>query len=188
VHFVLRWSNAMARRFSLLDGMIFVAATAAGLAVIREIADDLLRFTKSGSALWSLASFRRPFWTIMAMTPLLATWSLGVLTMRLRPPRPRLRNLLRQPGLVASALGSLIGTMHIAIAIYRYHRNMDYSYRDLVILGSYPAGYSVAAAWVYLRITGRWRIERSWLDRAGRFLGICWIGLIPLIMLFTILG
>jgi hypothetical protein len=36
---------------------------------------------------------------------------------------------------------------------------------------------AVIVAWTMLWTSGRWRPERSWLDRAGRLLGWYWIGL-----------
>jgi hypothetical protein len=41
-------------------------------------------------------------------------------------------------------------------------------------------GVSIAASWFLLLITGRWRSERSWIDRAGRALGWYWIAILPL--------
>ncbi len=38
-----------------------------------------------------------------------------------------------------------------------------------------PCGYAVAAVWTVLAVSGRWRIERSWIDRFGRILGAAWI-------------
>ncbi len=34
---------------------------------------------------------------------------------------------------------------------------------------------SVLGAWVALALTGRWRVGPSWLDRAGCFIGLCFI-------------
>jgi hypothetical protein len=38
-----------------------------------------------------------------------------------------------------------------------------------------PCGPAVAAVWLVLALSGRWRPERSWIDRLGRFLGVTWI-------------
>ena len=38
-----------------------------------------------------------------------------------------------------------------------------------------PCGYAVAAVWTFLAVSGRWRNERSWIDRFGRILGATWI-------------
>lgn len=40
---------------------------------------------------------------------------------------------------------------------------------------SSPCGYTVAAIWMLLALSGRWRPERSWIDRLGRLLGVAWI-------------
>jgi hypothetical protein len=36
-------------------------------------------------------------------------------------------------------------------------------------------GGAVASVWIVLWLSGTWRAERSWIDRAGRALGIYWI-------------
>jgi hypothetical protein len=38
-----------------------------------------------------------------------------------------------------------------------------------------PAAYTVAAGWLTLALLGRWRPEKSWIDRLGRVLGVGWI-------------
>ena len=40
---------------------------------------------------------------------------------------------------------------------------------------SAPCGWTVAAIWLVLVLSGRWRTERSWIDRLGRLLGVVWI-------------
>jgi hypothetical protein len=41
-------------------------------------------------------------------------------------------------------------------------------------------GAAIAASWTFLLVSGRWRPERSWIDRAGRALGWFWILTLPL--------
>jgi hypothetical protein len=38
-----------------------------------------------------------------------------------------------------------------------------------------PCGWTVAAIWLLLGASGRWRPEGSWIDRLGRLLGVVWI-------------
>jgi hypothetical protein len=38
-------------------------------------------------------------------------------------------------------------------------------------------GPAVAAVWLFLALSGRWRPERSWIDRLGRLLGATWIAI-----------
>ena len=40
---------------------------------------------------------------------------------------------------------------------------------------SAPCGFTVAAIWLLLGLSGRWRPEKSWIDRLGRLLGVVWI-------------
>jgi hypothetical protein len=37
------------------------------------------------------------------------------------------------------------------------------------------AGFVVAGSWIALFLAGRWRPERSWIDRLGRLIGWFWI-------------
>jgi hypothetical protein len=49
-------------------------------------------------------------------------------------------------------------------------------------------GLAVAAAWMALLLTGRWRAEPSWIDRAGRILGVLWIGYFIGLRLWSLFG
>lgn len=51
-----------------------------------------------------------------------------------------------------------------------------------VVVASFgtPAGFAVAATWAVLAASGRWRPEKSWIDRLGRALGLTWIGITAL--------
>lgn len=40
---------------------------------------------------------------------------------------------------------------------------------------SAPCGFTVAVVWLLLALSGRWRPEKSWIDRLGRLLGVVWI-------------
>jgi hypothetical protein len=36
-------------------------------------------------------------------------------------------------------------------------------------------GLAVTVAWSMLALSGRWQSEPTWLDRAGRTLGLAWV-------------
>jgi hypothetical protein len=48
---------------------------------------------------------------------------------------------------------------------------MDYLRDDL----RREAVIAVAATWLALAIVGRWKPEKAWDDRIGRFIGVLWI-------------
>jgi hypothetical protein len=41
-------------------------------------------------------------------------------------------------------------------------------------------GFAVLGGWAVLVLSGRWRPEPSWIDRAGRIIGATWIGAVVL--------
>lgn len=48
-------------------------------------------------------------------------------------------------------------------------------------------GAAVLGAWSLMAASGRWKTQPSWIDRAGRVLGLVWIGLF-LIYLYGFTG
>ncbi len=46
----------------------------------------------------------------------------------------------------------------------------------------------VAASWLILAVSGRWRREADWIDRAGCILGAMIIGSIPIALIFDALS
>jgi len=93
------------RKFNLLDAMILIAATAAGLALLRT-------FLASGRFFLG-SPFQRRFEScvlsgIEAAYPFLVMWTLALVILRLRQPRPRIRRLIRQPGMAACSVASMM--------------------------------------------------------------------------------
>jgi len=100
------------RGLTLIDAMILVAATALGLGLTRHLSPEQYTLPydpmgpRSGSpwtakdrAVWAVETARARYYYLM---PLISTWTVTVLTLRVRPPRTRLARLLRQPGFVAA--------------------------------------------------------------------------------------
>src|SRR4051794_2683737 len=106
------------RKFTLIDAMILIAATALGLAKIRLFFMD--REAQPGLAAivtWWITPFKSE-WTpwgiarwirndVEVAMPLFAAWSLALLVIRLRRPRPTFRRVARQFGMVASGSAML---------------------------------------------------------------------------------
>src|SRR5580658_6872781 len=86
------------RRFSLLDAMVLIGATAAGLALDRAA-------WSPHPFHWDLAAWRNPReWTangIALSVPVAAMWTIAVLALQLPPPRDRQGRLLRRVGMEA---------------------------------------------------------------------------------------
>jgi hypothetical protein len=148
------------RNPNVADLMILVAATAAGLTGYLQVRD------------WrTAASF------------LLTAWSLALIAIRLRGPRPRLRRVFRQPGMVACCVAILASAAIIldliGLQIHLYISE-NFIYYGMSVFSNRTianCGFGIAAAWLSLALAGCWRPEPGWIDRTGRLLGICWIAL-----------
>jgi hypothetical protein len=121
----------------------------------------------------------------------MAMWSIAILLLRLRPPRPALSDLSRQPGTVACLAATIvfaIRLMNIGLALGVLA--LDGTFGGMSVLQQIEwidafrgtaseIGCAVSVAWIVQAISGRWDCERSWVDRLGRFNGTFWIGTIP---------
>lgn len=162
------------RRFTLLDGMILIAAAAVWMALSRSVIDML----------WTdWHELRRRGLSLLSRPDICRSWEIGILNMlmlgvfiltptflvlRLRRPRPPMERLSWQPGWMACWL---ICWEFIPVGI-------------LGARGAYLLSSSVAIAWLAAWWTGRIRPEPGWIDGLGRFLGACWISLAGFLLLF----
>jgi hypothetical protein len=132
---------------------------------------------------------------IDATLPFLAVATLGLVALRLRPPRPALGRLVRQPGFLACGVASLfliapVGgalTWVVFQGLLRGPRALGAAtsqavaqvYEAMADWG-YLIGFAVAVVWVVLGAILRCRSEPDVYDRAGRSLGWAWAVLAPL--------
>ncbi len=154
-----------ARRLTLADAMILVAATAAAMAMARALAP---KAPPRGAA-------RLLDWYVLFA--LLICWTVALFAVRLRRPRPPLRRLALQPGLLATATATtalaLLGPL---IAMERHagsRPNLESNF--LVILIILQVGSAVGGAWLALAVSGRRRPEPGWIDALGRLVGAAWL-------------
>lgn len=157
------------RRLNLIDGMILVAGVAAGIALTRL-------FLQSSNGAIAEPAIGAAGWVIQLW---LAVFSPLVLILRFRPPRPARSRALRQPGASACLAATVVVTLEVACwAVAAAIEGEDFSaFLDPIPMSMRvaPAGAAVAALWGLAALTRRWNPERSFIDRAGRLIGVGWI-------------
>src|SRR4051812_19498464 len=100
------------RRLNLLDVMVFVAMAGAVIVSIPELAFDG----------FSLSAIRHGL--VSPLLPCGLAWTLAVLVLRLRHPRPPWRRLVRQPGAIACATCVLVaGAGALALLLLMVERH-----------------------------------------------------------------
>jgi hypothetical protein len=108
--------------------------------------------------------------------PFLLFWTIGLLALRLHRPRPEPGMLWRQPGwcaCIAAVTGYVAGMAEEAV--------IEFECPTVVV----PA--AVLLAWLVLALIRRWSAEPSWIDRAGRCLGLAWVSMVPLFVVGFVL-
>jgi hypothetical protein len=175
--------SAVPRKFTLIDAMVLVAAAAVSLVPIREYVTFVQdrRIVESIPREWSVASVWR-FGTLAAgmLAPLAVSLCLGLWVLRLKRPRPEWRRLFRQPGAVASTATVIESGLFVFKVLlseaYLQRRGLPIEDLHNLWINRLPwIGEVVAVAWLVLWLCGSWRSEPSWIDRAGRVLGVYWI-------------
>ena len=177
----------VSRKFTLFDAVVSVAAVGLALAFARAQLTYLwanlwaipIRGPAGWAGVWSYLRTRTDVTYSIVMhsfTSLycfLFAWTLAFLVMRLRKPRPSLRRLVKQPGMVACEV--LLFGMILTVCL-----GSNEDYRLLASVAVFSTALAIPAAWAILALLGRWAAEPSWIDRLGRGLGFCWSVSIPL--------
>lgn len=173
------------RPFTLLDAAALVAAVAFGLAWFRFVGWH--RWTSWGGARGLTSPRDWVYWKDHALraaqmaTPFAAALAPTLLALSLRSPRPRLRRLGRRPGVVACLAASVaLADRAVGVASLTWKTYLtDFRWRDdfqsACLFLPHEEGLAVAVAWLVLGLSGRLRPEPTWLDRAGRALGACFL-------------
>jgi hypothetical protein len=187
------------RPFTGCDAIVLAAATGLGLLLTQCTLWAWSYPTPWSARLWHLnegwsaaAINDRISTAILLILPTLAGWTAAVLALRFLRPRPPLHEVWHQPGAVACVL--ILASISIeAIDI------LDASLRwagpsGIIRIGGDSwllcelgmrmlassvglAGFAVVVSWFVLRLGGPAKAEPSWIGRAGRALGACWIAL-----------
>jgi hypothetical protein len=122
------------------------------------------------------------------LIPLIGPWTLLLIVLRFRPPRPSWRKIRRQPGMVACLAvhfgwcWSILALILAVDAKYvarqtRFPMPTEWAQKFLSDEVFMYVGLSVAIAWAVQYVTGQWRRSADWIDRMGRMMGVCWIAI-----------
>jgi hypothetical protein len=166
-------------RFTILDAMALVAASAFGVALSRAYYVEIASVRGSGSVAMEYRT--RVYLTAVFVLPFAA----ALLWCRLRRPCRSTRRLAREPG-VGALLAVAVTVVAIAIdQVLMYTlpgppgtRFIGLIWKPMIGLGSMLAtvtGPAVCAVWSLQWLAGLWRPTSDWIDRAGRVLGLTWI-------------
>jgi hypothetical protein len=161
------------RSVTVVDVMILVAATACAFALLRAAGwEILIPEGFSGRLLFIYFSQL----CLSAYFALLSCWTFAFILIRFRKPRPRVRRLFREPGIVAcsAAAAALIVVAAVELALL-LARNPWFQKEIIFTRISAHASFSALGGLVTLLLSGRWRAQKTWIDRLGRALGIGWI-------------
>jgi hypothetical protein len=151
----------MTRRVTLADGMIVVAALAAAFAGARACMAYFGWGSPHDRVGWWAGWVRLASVVALALT-------LAYFPLRLRPPRPSLRRVTRQPGTVACCAVVLAIVLSIPAGLQA--QNLFVMVTSYVVIA-----HSVAAAWMAMILTVGWRPRQDWVDGMGWCLGGFWI-------------
>ena len=200
---------ATGRRFLLSDAIVLVLATAVGLAVVRPYyaTMKLLDWAPPIPQAAPFNGWIKGLWGCLVLAaPLVMAWTLAILALRFRRPRDRVESAGPAAGLVAGLMAASVLAWRLMGFATMYARVIGRPTLNILTVrsralsgtwGGWPPdhllfetdhyldtmatiGVAVASSWIVLLASGRWRPERSWIDRAGRVLGWFWIAVLPL--------
>lgn len=185
------------RRFTLLDAMVLVMAAGVGLALAQHLrshdrpspAPVAVIKSVPGPRAFSYPRLRGAISSAVTgsalVFPSVLTFTFATLALRFRHPRPCLARIFRQPGAVgcsAAILSFLLALLTLAPSTLHSLGSPIYGawMVNAWLHTSRMTGVAVASAWLALALSGRWRSERTWVDRLGQAVSASWIAAIAL--------
>jgi hypothetical protein len=153
--------------------MLLIAAVAIGIVGMRNCDTEMrvMQIDRRHIVNW-----------IVLPSPLLMSLATTLMLAGLLPPRSPLHDLCRRPGFTACWVTTLVMTIGAVVMLVTNPVKIT-SFDGLIRCFSFGyfwpttgrIGIGVLIAWTTLALTGCWRPEPSWIDRAGRVLGVAWI-------------
>jgi hypothetical protein len=157
--------------FTILDAMILVAGTAVSAAASRSFLE------RSGWFEGSFLTVEGP-WVLIA-SQVLFGWSLALLACQATRRGQQVRRVGRWPGTAACLAVLVAGLFNLQYYWMLGLMRTLPPRRFLIVSLTRPLAIApaVAAAWLVLGLSGRWRPTRDWPDRCGRLVGWAWLSL-----------
>jgi hypothetical protein len=160
-----------ARRFTVRDAMILIAAAAVGVLGYRvNDATMVERGFAWGDERTILG------WMILG-GPGLAALTAGLVVVRLISPRPSRVELFRQPGFVATCVALALSARRFLDASLSFWL---IEYDDWFLAMEWDeaireATLGIVTAWTVMALAGCFKAEGGWIDRASRALAMLWV-------------
>ena len=151
-----------------------------------SVTSSVLALNPAGRPFKDRASYwmtHLPYWS----GPCLVSWTLASVALGLRSPKPPWRRLARKPGM-AAGLALLLALVVKSVQFFVFltingtiFTSMKDGWRgpsaNFWVTLPGLAGYTVAASWLVLALSGRWPADSGPQDRLGRAFGWCWIAM-----------
>ena len=187
-------SRRSQRKMTLLDAILLVGSAALGLGMLELshrtlfrgwiwIIDQRLPDVQTWSTWDAIVTCTDVF---VFLIPVVTPWTLLLIALWMRSPRPSWRRIWRQPGM-AACLAALFGWCWSGLAlllamdvgfVVRSRRSIppeEWAQRYLSDEVFMYVGLAVATAWLVQYCSGRWRRSVDWIDLMGRLVGVLWI-------------
>jgi hypothetical protein len=168
------------QRFTLIDAVTLIAATAIGLALLRPALSPLKARNMSFAGRWPWLE-SGIFHGLLYATPVLFAWSVASFALSLRQRRCLFRSISRSPGFVMNAAaiaGVLCISMHYVGQTVIDPSRADTTYMHVVSTGlPGDVGYFVVGSLVALALFRRLRPRPIWTDRLCWTLSWVWVGM-----------
>lgn len=162
------------RKMGVFDAMFLLGAVAVGLSLARPAYSFVRSLPPSVPRLELIAQGSS------VIFPIVAALTVSVLILGVRSSCLYRKRFSMCPGVVGCAVAAvafLLSALPLIPDVIKaingpYYRQMLI---NIWLFSSQWTGIAVLSAWTVLLLSGRWRSERSWIDRSGCVLGWCWI-------------
>jgi hypothetical protein len=172
-------------KLSLADMMALVAATAMGVWVsvtaLTQHGDypNVERDNLAGLHAWFGATSKAAARVLMVW-PCVGAWTFALPVLCLFRRRDQRRRLFRRPGVAACTAVAVASPGVFAWDLMLFREHGDFPKYDIFIMLFFRdleqgAGPLIVATWVLMALGGRWCAEPTWVDRTGRVLGVLWV-------------